>query len=242
MDKVLNIAICEDLDEERDNLINVLNSSKMLMKLTTYTCGEDFLAEYQLRRFDLVLMDIYMDGMTGIETATELRKMDNDVAIAFTTTSLDYALESYRLEALKYIEKPVTLKSVLPVLQMVYMQKEYVPKLLVRTKEKDEFVPHTDIMFLEQKGGRYFTYLVDGRVLTANGKLATIIEELDANTFCACHKSYIVNFAYVKLLNKDFQVFEMLQGENVHIRRDSFWKTKRAYESYLFATPNRGGN
>lgn len=240
MDKTLNIAICEDLDEERKELLSVLDSSKMAMNLSVFTCGEDFLAEYEIRKYDLILMDIYMDGMTGIETATEIRKMDDNVSIAFTTTSLDYALESYRLEALKYIEKPVTLKDVLPVLQMVYMQKEYVPKLLIRAKEKEEFVPLTDILYLEQKGSRYQTHLIDGRVLIATGKLANIMEDLEENFFYHCHKSFIVNFSYVKSLNKELLVFEMVKGDNVHIRRDGFWKTKRAYESFLFSNPKRG--
>lgn len=237
MENELKIAICEDLPEELNHLMSILEESKISLSTSTFTCGEDFLSEYRLHKYDLVFLDIYMDGMTGIETATELRKMDHDITIVFTTSSLDYTLESYRLDALKYIEKPVTLKSVLPVLQLVNMQKEYVPKLSVKLKDRVLQVPTPDILFFEQTGARYNIYLADGSSIVAQGKLVALLEELDSNIFFQCHKSYIVNFSFVKLLNKDLQVFEMLNGEMVHIRRDGFWKTKKAYENYLFNQP-----
>lgn len=241
MNNTLNIAFCEDLEDEGANLLNILNSTGMKLNITSYTCGEDLLAEYQLRKFDLILFDIYMDGMTGIEAATEIRKIDAHVAMVFTTTSLDYALESYRLEAIKYIEKPVTLNSILPVLKMVYMQKDYIPQLLIKTKTGDESVSYNDIIYLEQSGSRYQTYLADGRTLIATGKLVAVFESLNDSSFYHCHKSFIVNFAFVKSLNKELQIFEMINGQNVHIRRDGFWKTKKAYEAFLFSVPKWGG-
>ncbi|MFI3236910.1 MAG: LytTR family DNA-binding domain-containing protein [Lachnospiraceae bacterium] len=241
MDKTLNIAICEDIETERDHLLSILKVSQFPMTIAVFERGEDFLAQYQLRKYDLIFMDIYMDGMTGIETATELRKIDELVDIAFTTSSLDYALESYRLGAIKYVEKPVSLKSILPILQQVHMQKEFVPKLVVKTKSGDVSIAMSDIIFLEQTGSRFLINTIGGEVITAMGKLATIIDQLDSACFYQCHKSYIVNFHFVQILNKELQVFEMLKGAHVHIRRDGFWKTKRAYEAFLFSTTPKGG-
>ncbi len=236
----LRVAICEDLQADREQLLGVLAQSNISTEVSVFHCGEDFLAEFQMRKYDLIFFDIYMDGMTGIETATEVRKLDATVTIAFTTTSLDYALESYRLEAIKYIEKPVSVASIQPILQIVQMQQAYVPKLLVKTKPEEQMVALTDILYLEQSGTRYHVYLVDGSMLVASGKLAALAEQLEGSSFYQCHKSYIVNFSYVKSLDKELQMFEMVKGDNVHIRRDSFWKTKRAYEAFLFSEPKRG--
>lgn len=236
MELPLKIAICEDLAEDRDKLLDILNKSNFACEMSVFTCGEDFLAGYQLRSYDLIFFDIYMDGMTGIEAATELRKIDADVTIVFTTTSLEYALESYRLEALKYIEKPVTARSIIPILQSTYQQKKFAPTLIMRTKPQETQVVLTDILYLEQNGAKYQVRLIDGQVITAPGKLSAIMEQLDERSFYHCHKSFIVNFSFVKRINKELLMFEMVQGAAVHIRRDGFWKTKRAYEAFLFGS------
>ncbi len=101
MELPLQIAICEDLPEELARLRGILEQSKISHEIEYFASGETFLAGFQLHRYDLIFMDIYMGGMTGIETAAEVRKIDSKVAIVFTTSSLEYALESYRLGAMK---------------------------------------------------------------------------------------------------------------------------------------------
>ncbi len=240
MELPLRIAICEDLTADRAHLTNILAQSKIAHEVSLFSSGEDFLAGYTTGSYDLIFMDIYMGGMTGVETITELRKQDADVSVVFTTTSLDYALESYRLEALHYLEKPVVAKNVLMIVQTVYQKKQFLPKLTMRTKPQDTQVTLADILFLEQMGSKYCAHLVGGEVVVASGKLTAIMEQLEEGAFCHCHKSFIVNFAYVKSIHKELQMFEMIQGENVHIRRDGFWKTKRAYEAFLFDDAKRG--
>lgn len=238
MNNKLNIAICEDLQSEREHLLSVLNQTNIPFNIVNFHNAEDFLSQYQLRKYDLIFMDIFMNGMTGIEAATEIRKLDNQVSIVFTTSSLDYTLESYRLKAMNYLEKPVKYQDILPVLQLVNMQKEYIPKISIHTKNGDRQIPLHDILYFEQKGIKFFVFLADNTMLTGNGKIINFIEQLDDNFFYQCHKSYIVNFSYVKSLNKELQVFEMVKGDNVHIRRDGFWKTKKAYEQFLFTNPD----
>lgn len=240
MDMPLRIALCEDLPEDRARLLDILANSRVLNDVTVFHSGEEFLAGYKIGRYDLIFFDIYMGGMTGIETASELRKIDADISIVFTTTSLDYALESYRLEALKYLEKPVSAGQIAPILQMVYQKKQFVPKLTMRTKPFDTLVPLPDILFLEQAGTKFTAHLITGESITASGKLTAVIDELGEGAFYHCHKSFIVNFAYVKRINKELLMFEMIEGENVHIRRDGFWKTKRAYEAFLFGDATQG--
>ncbi len=240
MELPLQIAICEDLPEELARLRGILEQSKISHEIEYFASGETFLAGFQLHRYDLIFMDIYMGGMTGIETAAEVRKIDSKVAIVFTTSSLEYALESYRLGAMKYLEKPVTAQEVIPILQMVQMQKQYVPKLTLHTKPAETQVPLEDILFLEQNGAKFNTHLLSGKVITAVGKLDDVMSQLDETCFYHCHKSFIVNFTYVTGLNKDMLLFELIRGKRVFIHRDGFWRTKRAYEAFLFSDSARG--
>ena len=106
MEEILNIAICEDTAEEEEKLINTLNSCSIKANATCFKNAEELLSCFEIGKFDLLLMDIFMGEMTGIDAISKIREIDRDIPVAFITTSKDFALESYRLSALKYIEKP----------------------------------------------------------------------------------------------------------------------------------------
>lgn len=239
MKKTLRIAVCEDTQSELDSLLAILDASKIPLTYTVFRTGEELLQIYQVNSFDLIFMDIYMGGLTGIETVAELRKIDEAVNIAFTTTCLDFTLESYRLDALKYIEKPVRPRAINELLQLVQLKVENVPKLTVTIKGHEVQIPLTEILCIEQKGNYFFIHRLGDEPIKVAGKIPPLLDQLDPDAFYQCHKSYIVHFAFVKALNKEFLMFEMMEGDNVHIKRDGFWKTKKAYEDYLFTKARR---
>lgn len=232
--KYLHIAICEDNFDERKHLLHIVENSKFPTKVKVFDCGESFLSDYQRGKFDLVFMDIYMSGITGIETITAIRELDENISIAFTTSSTDHTLESYRLNAIKYIEKPVSKKSVYKLLELALLKKQSTPELILRVKGQTSYIPFERILYVEQKSHTLYFFLTGNEVLTANEKLDNIIKQFEGQSFFRCHKSYVVNFAYVKNLDKELMVFSMKNGSNVHIRRESMPGAKKAFESYLF--------
>ena len=68
-------------------------------ELTYFPSGEDFLRIWQPGAFELIILDIFMDGINGMDTAREIRKSDTDVRIVFSTTSNEFASESYEVGA-----------------------------------------------------------------------------------------------------------------------------------------------
>lgn len=159
----LRIAVCEDNSEELEALLAILEQSEIPNETVSFTSGEDLLNQYRFGRYDLLLMDIYMTGMTGIEVVTEIRKTDEALSVAFITTSTDYTLESYRLEALKYIEKPVKEKSVLELLRFVLLKKENAPRLHLKSGGEEISVAFERILYVEQKNHTLYLYLTGGR-------------------------------------------------------------------------------
>ena len=73
-----------------------------------YESGEIFLEAARKAPFTAAFLDIYMDGMTGMEAAKKLRKTDTDCLLVFITTSTDHALEGFQVRALHYLVKPFT--------------------------------------------------------------------------------------------------------------------------------------
>jgi len=236
---VLHAAVCEDNPDEQKQLIDILQKSGIPVKITVFSCGEDFLAEYRQGKFDLVFMDIYMDGITGVETVAKLRKMGDSLPVAFITTSTDHALEGYRLEVLKYIEKPLKEKNVLEFLQFAQLKKEHKPKLKLKKNGRDFSLPFERILYAEQKDHMLCLFLTGNEKVQIRERLDNIEPQFAAQPFFRCHKSYLVNLSYVAELDRELMVFVMKEGENVHIRRESMSKAKKAFSSYLFDAARR---
>ena len=106
MDEPLNIAICEDSPEDEKILLDILKDASIPSIPTVFRSGEDLLRDYEPLTYDLLLSDIYMTGITGVETVSRIRQVDEEIPVAFVTSSPDHTLESHRLSVLKYIEKP----------------------------------------------------------------------------------------------------------------------------------------
>ena len=108
----MRIAIVDDIAAERNLLHTRLNyklkQRSIQADVLEYESGEAFLADAEQQPFTVVFLDIYMDGMSGMEAAKALRKLDTDCLLIFTTTSTDHALEGFQVRAMHYLVKPYT--------------------------------------------------------------------------------------------------------------------------------------
>ena len=142
MPDALKIAICEDEPNQKNMLLKLLDESNIENTSVVFANGEDLLADFKQGKYDLILMDIYMESeLTGIDTIRLIRKKDKDIPVAFVTTSKDHALESYRLSAMKYIEKPYSKESIEDILHLAVLKKNDVPALFVQRNGIVERVP-----------------------------------------------------------------------------------------------------
>lgn len=237
--ETLYVAVCEDDQEEQQKLLSVLHKSEFPLETAVYSCGEDFLKEYRQGKFDLIFMDIYMGEITGVEVIARLRQAGDGVPVAFITASTEHALESYRLEALKYIEKPLKQKAVLELLQFARIKKEYAPRLRLKKNGQEFSMPFERILYVEQKDHLLSLYLTGGEIVQVRERMDAIEPQFAEQPFFRCHKSYLVNLAYVTQLDRELMVFVMKEGHNVHIRRESMGKARKVYEAYLFAAARR---
>ena len=160
-----------------------------------------------------------MDGINGIETATILRDKNITTPIAFITTSLEHTLESYRLGALKYIEKPFNKKDIEEMVELAILKKENVPTLEVKKNRKIIKIPFSQIIYLEQNNHIVTIHKSNNEKIDVYNKLSNLITQLDTNIFLQTHKSYIVNLNYVRFFNKELRCLNMSNNKNVNVRR-----------------------
>ena len=113
---MLSIMICEDEDEDLQQLERALSACRMLhgvdYKVESFRNARHLLLNYDPAEYEILFFDILMEEENGIELAQQIRKKNAEVPIVFVTSSLDFAIESYKVNAVHYLLKPVTAEAV----------------------------------------------------------------------------------------------------------------------------------
>ena len=115
------IAICDDSAADRDHIAALTRQwaerGGHLLELSQFVSAENFLFEYSDKSdYDILLLDIEMGEMDGVELAKHLRREDETLQIVFITGYSDYISEGYEVAALHYLMKPVKEDKLLTVL------------------------------------------------------------------------------------------------------------------------------
>ena len=220
MSDVLKIAVCEDETAQRNRLLALLDESSIKNIYSVFENGEKLLNVFEQGKYDLILMDIYMDSeLTGVEVIRLIREKDKNIPVAFVTTSKEHTLESYRLSAIKYIEKPYSKESIEDTLYLALLKKQDVPSLLVQKNRSIQKIPFADIIYIEQQVHKIFICLNN---------------QLPEEQFFIPHKSFVVNLSFVRYIDTELKCFAMGNHTNVPIRRELLTKAKNTLENYLF--------
>lgn len=235
----LQIALCEDDREEREHMTRLALAVSFPVSVTAFGSGEMFLQDYRPGRFDMVFMDIYMGGISGVETVKRIREQEPELPIAFVTSSQDHALDGYRLKVAKYIEKPVTQEDMDDAIALAAQRQEQVSVEVV-LQEKKLCLPVNRLVCVEQRAHYLLFRFEGGGTQQAKGRLDELEPQLARFPFFRSHKSYLANLSYVVGIDHELLMFHMKGGHDVYIRRDRMKKAKDAWESWLFAWARKG--
>ncbi len=235
----LKLALCEDDKEEMERLMDLAQAAAVPVRVTAFENGEAFLADYRPGRFDMVFMDIYMDGISGVEAVRRLREQEPELPVAFVTSSQDHALDGYRLKVAKYIEKPVTKEDMDSAIALAAQWREQAAVEVV-LQEKKLSLPVNRLVLVEQRAHYLLFWFEGGGTKQAKGRLDELEPQLAGFPFFRSHKSYLANLSHVVGIDQGLLVFCMKDGQSVYIRRDLLKKAKNAWEDWLFAQARKG--
>lgn len=102
----MDIAVVDDERVIREHIREMIESQKPDCHVACFSSGEEFLNT--AKAFDIIFLDIQMDGMNGIETAKETREKNEDTVLIFITGIKEYVFEALDIYAFHYLLKPVT--------------------------------------------------------------------------------------------------------------------------------------
>lgn len=235
----MNIALVDDEPEELDFLMQIIQkhwsvTGSRLCNIDTFYNGRDFLAAWKPGKYELVILDIYMDDITGIEAARKIRETDNKTCIVFCTSSNEFASESYEVNAKYYVLKPFSEKNITDMLSRLNLVSTPLPpppssitlpdgqEILLRNIIFTEYSNHI-VTIYNKKGGNTRTRISHGR-----------LEEILCchPYFYCCSRGIIVNFYEVE--NHDKDIFLMSDGSKIPISRRKSKDVQNAYVKFCF--------
>ena len=226
-DKLVNIVICEndknDQEFVKDKVVEILDDLDIEYEIKVYNSGDDLLEGYD-KYTDIILLDIQMDGLDGMETARKIREFDDNVEIIFITSFVEYALEGYEVNAYRYLLKPVKDENLMTSLINCLNDRNFVKRSIV-IKEGDTRIKISlkDIMYIEVQGNDITVHTLKDTYRT-KGTMSNFETEINSDMFVRCHKSYLVNLEYIKSIKRYTSI--LVNDEEVTVSRNKYKEIK----------------
>lgn len=195
------VAICDDLEDERRALAQMVRGYARrrgrTVRFRFFASGDEMLASsQQLRTCQILFLDIYMPGLSGVETARRLRDAGFDTAIVFATTSIDHGLDSFDVWAADYLTKPFREE----IDRALDWCLEHLPEpmrvLSVYSEGETQELSLASIRYLEVFGHRTHIHTLQKIVVVRRG-LDDLETAIDSPDFLRCHRSFLVNMNHV---------------------------------------------
>lgn len=220
---MLKLAVCDDSKIEQAILQRLLEKilaeRKQKCTVQTFSSGEELMDSLDELKPDIIFLDIYMGGADGIEIGKRIRRKNKQVEIVYSTTSLDFLMESYEVFALGYLVKPYQPDKIRKLIDY-YIEKyfSFDSKVLnISFKGKTDLVNYKDIVYLESSNRVVLIHTLSKGDIRIYKKLDDLEKELNSLDFLRCHQSYIVNVHQVDYV--DETDFVMKNKSMVPIRK-----------------------
>lgn len=233
---MINIAICDDneifLQELAKSIERALEGGKVIYTITKFTSGICLL---NAAFYDIVFLDIEMDGLNGIETAIRLRERGDQCKLIFLTAHKKYVFSAFDVDAAHYLVKPIQEEKLKAVLFKCInnMGSDVQDFISVRKGTSLSRVLLKDILYIEVLDRKLFVHS-SFETYDFYDKLHRLEDNLPPDFF-RCHRSYMVNLSFVIRYNK--VAITLKNGEIIPI-------SKRKYsefcKSFLYFLKNKG--
>lgn len=203
----MKIAVCDDevqtLQQIEAYLNQIMIESGCNFETYYFSSGKELLQDMP-RDVSLLLLDIRMKDINGLQAARKLREEGCKFYLFFITSNTQYALEGYEVQAYAFLRKPVGYsclkKNFLDVCERLYGEQSY--RFEVKTDESSEIVDSGEIIYIEVYGHTSILVLEQGRKISTKISLDQLEAKLCRRGFFRCHKSYLINLNKVQSIRR----------------------------------------
>ena len=229
--------ICDDLAEDRRVLTEYCarygKEKKLKLQTLQYENAGALLQSKEVMHADILFLDIYMEGASGIDAANILRGIGYNGTLIFTTTSREHYAEGFDLAAAHYLIKPITWESFCEAVgrcnKIGELEKKYIRVNIGRSELN---VDVDGIRYIEVYGHKTIISTIRGEI-NVTQSLTALEQTLPSDTFLKCYRCFLINMNYVQRI--EGEVFLMKDNREIPISRDKRSQIKNIYLDYLFS-------
>ena len=237
MDGIFNVAVVEDSPEWTKTLhefFGVFTKNEGVdFSVRFFASGEDFLGDYNEGQYQIVLMDIELPGLNGMQTAKKLREIDKEVSLIFVTNLAQYAVEGYEVDAFDFIVKPFTYYhfsvKISRLLKRLEIKRDVKFWIKVIGGERKE-INSANLKYVEVIRHSLIYHTTEGN-FTVLGTMTNAVEQLKGAAFELCNRCYLINLKYVTGIRQ----YDVVVGGEIlqmsHLKRNGFLDALNKYIS-----------
>ena len=228
----MRVAICDDDRESRARLRSLIKQQEPDCEVACFDTGKRLLEARQ--HFDILLLDIQMEDMSGIEVARVLRINRERTIVIFVTALKEYAAEAFEVEAFNYLLKPLEPERFCRVFEDACREVKRLEsagggQLFFQTKTRSFVVQKDEILYVESLRRKVEIHTQRENIIVY-ATMKGLAERLGGECF-GCHRGYLVNLAYVAEYGTG--TIQLQNGETVYLAREKYTEFVKAYTRYL---------
>lgn len=228
----MNIAIVDDEKVIREQIKNMIENKFPGYQTDTFSTGKELLAIE--KDYDVIFLDIQMDGINGMDTARKLREQQKESLLIFITGMKEYVFEAFEVNAFHYLLKPVEEKKFEEVLKRAIREIEKQRKkgekhLFIKTRVKSITLNQSSILYIENRAKKVEIHTTE-EVVEMYASMRDLEKQL-SDSFYRCHRGYLVNMAYITEYSNDN--ITLSNGEDIFLSKEKYKEFVKVYMRYL---------
>lgn len=234
---VIKIAICDDEEKAvalHEQIVkDSLQASSIGYEITTYTQSRNLLYDITDDKFfyDLILLDIEMPGISGMEIPQQIKSFLHNVRIIFVTSHTEYAIDAFELSIFRYVPKSnLEVKLAAAVIDAAKLiELEAGQEYTIQTAKRMEKIPYKDIYYI-QRDGKNASIVSSAGTSKVRKSLQQVFDELDTPEFIFIDRGYIVNIIQIMKISDGMAVLK--NGEQLPFSRSHLQEVKRQINQF----------
>lgn len=223
----MRVAICDDDEAQRLLIRKYVEEwaldNRVGLETKLFASGENFWFAWEDdSAYDLLVFDIEMGKLSGMELAAEIRKKDEDIPILFVTGYDSYMAQGFEVAALHYLLKPLRKEKFFAVLDKfnkIWLCRIQEEKLLFRAEEGLLSLPVSKIWYIEAMAHQCTLYTEDASHVLCSSIGEMIKQLCNKREFVRCHRSYLVNVRHISAIVKPELVLD--DGRRIPVSRSA---------------------
>lgn len=234
-----NIALCDDdvsFFRQFSKFVEVYCFQRDLsIDLDTFSAENDFIRSCQIKKYDLIFLDIELSESNGIELSRKIRQMILPAKIIFVSNYPEYMIDSFSVHPYSFLQKPLNQRIVNQILSDVFHDLSTEQALtIVQDYSGNRLILHlSDIIYIQvadAKNKQLVFHTTESDILL-HGIIKEWYERLKNEYFVLCHRGFIVNLNYIRTITGT-QII-LTSGQFLPLSHDKKRKLQRKYTDHI---------